>query len=92
MILTGWEDEETPGTCEDEEEGVGIPEGSKVGVNDGVSAAIESTLTSGEVSVGAILLLPSSSRVNSTSIHQISMEEDGVTFISLAWSRGTPAY
>ncbi|KAG5615737.1 hypothetical protein H5410_015561 [Solanum commersonii] len=60
----GWEDEETPGACEEEEEGAGIPEGSEAGVGEGAFASNESTLTSGEVSAGASLLLSTSSRVN----------------------------
>uniref|UniRef100_M1DIQ6 CCHC-type domain-containing protein n=1 Tax=Solanum tuberosum TaxID=4113 RepID=M1DIQ6_SOLTU len=68
------------------------PEGSEAGVGEGVSAGNESTLTYGEVSIGVALLLSISSRVNSASICRISVEKDRVTSISLAGSRGTPAY
>jgi len=47
-------------------------------VDEGVSADNES-ITSGEVSVGTALLLSFFSRVNSSSTHRISVEEDGVT-------------
>ncbi|KAG5615293.1 hypothetical protein H5410_015117 [Solanum commersonii] len=73
------------------EEGAGIPEGSEAGVDDDASARNESTSTSGEVFARVALLLSTSSCVNSASIRRISVEEDGVTFISLVGSRGTPA-
>ncbi|KAG5576114.1 hypothetical protein H5410_056248, partial [Solanum commersonii] len=75
-LKRGWEDEEASGAWEDEEERAGIPKGAEVGV--------------GEVSVGAALLLSTSSRVNSASIHRMSMEDEGMTSISFAGSRGTP--
>ncbi|KAG5599609.1 hypothetical protein H5410_030979 [Solanum commersonii] len=90
VTLVGWEEEDVPGVCEGEE-GVGIPEGSEARVDKNASADNESTSTSGELSVGAALLLLTSSHVNWASICRISVEEDGVTFILLAGSRGTPA-
>ncbi|KAG5580359.1 hypothetical protein H5410_050986 [Solanum commersonii] len=88
--LSSREDKKAPGTYDEEEKRAGIHEGSEAGVGDGVSTGTESTLTSGEVSVGAALLLSSSSHVNSASIHRKSVEEDVVTFISLEGSQGTP--
>ncbi|KAG5631699.1 hypothetical protein H5410_003416 [Solanum commersonii] len=90
-MLASWEDEQALGTCEEEEEGTSIPEGLKIGVDEGFTADNDSALTCGEVYAGAALLLSSSSCVNSASIRRISVEEDGVTFISLAGSWGTPA-
>ncbi|KAG5585885.1 hypothetical protein H5410_046319 [Solanum commersonii] len=72
------------------EEGVGIPKGIKAGVDEDACAGNELTSTSQEVSIGASLLLSTSSRVNSTSICRISMKKDEVTSISLEGSRGTP--
>uniref|UniRef100_M1DKN5 Uncharacterized protein n=1 Tax=Solanum tuberosum TaxID=4113 RepID=M1DKN5_SOLTU len=57
-------DEETPKAYEEEEEGVGIPEGSEARSGEDASAGNESILTSAEVSVGAALRLSTSSRVN----------------------------
>ncbi|KAG5572259.1 hypothetical protein H5410_062025 [Solanum commersonii] len=50
-----------------------------------------STSTSGEVSAKAAILLSTSSRVYSASIHRMSMEEDRVISIPFVVSRGTPA-
>uniref|UniRef100_M1DSH4 Uncharacterized protein n=1 Tax=Solanum tuberosum TaxID=4113 RepID=M1DSH4_SOLTU len=86
----GWEDEEAPGAYDEEEERAGIPEGSEARVGEDASAGNESTLTSGEVSVRAALLLSTSCHVNSTSICLISVEEDGVTSTFLVVSQGTP--
>ncbi|KAG5631682.1 hypothetical protein H5410_003399 [Solanum commersonii] len=91
VLKWGWEGEIVPGVCEGEE-GAGIPEGSKAGIDEDASASNESTSTSGEVSVGDSLLLSTSSRVNSASIRRISVEEDGMTSISLAGSWGTPTH
>ncbi|KAG5630208.1 hypothetical protein H5410_001925 [Solanum commersonii] len=43
------------------------------------------------MSTRAALLLLASSLVYSTSMHRMSVEEDGITLKSLASSRGTPA-
>uniref|UniRef100_M1DCA4 Uncharacterized protein n=1 Tax=Solanum tuberosum TaxID=4113 RepID=M1DCA4_SOLTU len=91
VILAGWEDEEAPGACEEEEEGVGIPEVSEAGVGEGASAGNESILTFGEVSSGAYLFLLTSSPVNSALIHRMSVEDEGMTSISWTGSWGTPA-
>ncbi|KAG5590319.1 hypothetical protein H5410_040833 [Solanum commersonii] len=80
---------EAHGACEEEEEGAGIPEGPEVGVGEDTSAGNESTLTSKDVSVRAALLLSTSSRVNSTLICRISVEDEGMTSISFAESQGT---
>ncbi|KAG5586518.1 hypothetical protein H5410_046952 [Solanum commersonii] len=85
----GREDGEAPGACEEEEKGTGIPEGSEAGVGEGASAGNESTLTSGEVSAGAALLLSTSSRVNSSSICQMFVDNTRMTSISLIGSQGT---
>ena len=71
--------------------GVDVPDGSEAGVGEDASTGNESTLTSGEVSTGHVLLLSTSSCVNSASICRISMVGDGVTSTSLVVSRGTQA-
>ncbi|KAG5631954.1 hypothetical protein H5410_003671 [Solanum commersonii] len=47
--------------------------------------------TFGEVFTGAALLLSAFSRVYSASIHWMSVEEEGITSISIVTSQGTPA-
>ncbi|KAG5631609.1 hypothetical protein H5410_003326 [Solanum commersonii] len=83
------DDKEAPGACNEEEEGAGILEGSEVRVDKDVSIGNESTLTSGEVSTEAALLLSTSSRVNSASIRHMSVKDEGITTITFAGSRGT---
>ncbi|WMV24598.1 hypothetical protein MTR67_017983 [Solanum verrucosum] len=90
LPLSGWEEKEAPVTCE-EVKGADVPEGSEGGVNECASTGNESASTFGEISTGDVLLLSTSSRVNSASIRGMSVEEDWVTLISLVVSRGTPA-
>jgi len=85
----GWEDDDVPGVYEGEK-GTDIPECSEARVDEGASAGNESISTSREVSARAVLLISTSYRVNSASIHRISVENGGVTSISLAGSQGTP--
>ncbi|KAG5620161.1 hypothetical protein H5410_005379 [Solanum commersonii] len=67
------------------------PSRPQAGEGKEASAGIESISTSGDVSTGVALLLSTSSRVYSTSIHRMSVEEEGVTSMSLVSSRDTPA-
>ncbi|KAG5595264.1 hypothetical protein H5410_036496 [Solanum commersonii] len=90
VILVGWEDEDIPGSCEEEEEGGGVLEGSEARVGEGASAGNELTLNSGEVSAGVAFLLSTSSHMNSASICWMSVEDEGMTSISFAGSQGTP--
>ncbi|KAG5631057.1 hypothetical protein H5410_002774 [Solanum commersonii] len=85
-----WEEVEPPGTCK-EEEGANVLEGPEAKVGKDAFAGIEPMSTSRDVSTGAVLLLLVSSRVYSTSIRQMSVEEEGLTLISLASSHGTLA-
>ncbi|KAG5631031.1 hypothetical protein H5410_002748 [Solanum commersonii] len=91
VILAGWEEDKAPGTYE-EEEGADVPEGSEVEVWGGAPAGSDSMLTSGKVSAGVALLLSAFSHVNLASIRRMSVEENGVTSISLAGSWGTLAH
>ncbi|KAG5613712.1 hypothetical protein H5410_013536 [Solanum commersonii] len=90
FILTDWEKEEAPGACE-EEEGADVPKGPEAGVGKDASAGNKSTSTSEEIYVETALLPSASSRINSVSIRQMSVEDKEVTSISLAVSRGNPA-
>lgn len=73
MILVGREAAEEP----DSLEGVvlGVPVSLKVGVGKDVSVGIDSMSTSGDVSIKVYLILSASSRVYSTSMCQISVED-----------------
>ncbi|KAG5585254.1 hypothetical protein H5410_045688 [Solanum commersonii] len=64
---------------------------SVAGVDKDISTINESTSTFREISATAALLLSASSHVNSASIRRISVEEDGVTYISLIGSQSTLA-
>ncbi|KAG5592339.1 hypothetical protein H5410_042853 [Solanum commersonii] len=75
------EGEKAPEAYKKEEERASIPKGLKVGV--GESASV--------VSARVALLLSTSSRVNSTSIRRMSVQEKGMASISFTGSRGTPA-
>jgi len=68
----------------------GVPEGPKAGVGKDASAGMDFTSISGDASTGAALLLIVLSHVYSASIHRISVEDMGVTSLSLFSSRETP--
>ncbi|KAG5631033.1 hypothetical protein H5410_002750, partial [Solanum commersonii] len=80
--LRGWEEDETPGTCE-EEEGAGVPEGLEAGVGEDASAGNESPSTSREISARTALLPSASSHMYSASIRRMLVEDEGVSSISL---------
>ncbi|KAG5631887.1 hypothetical protein H5410_003604 [Solanum commersonii] len=67
------------------------PDGPKAEVGKDAYVGIESMSTFGDISTGAALFLSASSRVYSASIRLISIDEEGITLISLVISRGTPA-
>lgn len=76
VILTGWDEMEAPGKCE-EVEVAKVPNGRGVGVGNDAFSCNHSTKTSGEIFVGDAPLSPASFRVYSASIHRIMVEEDG---------------
>lgn len=84
VSLSGLEEEEVHGTYE-EEDWVDVPGGLEVGVCKGVSTWNESRFVSG-LYLPKLIRLSTSSRVYSTLIHQILVEEDGMTSMSLVVS------
>jgi len=67
-----------------------VPEGPEARVGKASSEGSASISTSEDVSTGAALLLSASARVYSAYMHRMSVEDIGVTSISLFSSRGTP--
>lgn len=88
VILVGWEVVEAPRIWEKVE--AVVPEGPEARVGNDASSSIISTSTSRDVSTRAALFLSSFSRVYSTYICQMSMEDMGVTSMYLFSSQGTP--
>ncbi|KAG5610298.1 hypothetical protein H5410_021579, partial [Solanum commersonii] len=71
---------------------VDVPNGLEAEIGKASSTGIKLTSTSRDVSTGDALLLSTSSRVYLTFMHRISVEDVGVTPISLFSSRGTLAH